>query len=98
MATLTPSNRPDMETAFALLTAWRLQAPCSDPSGYPDADALHDLLNRIVAGRSLWNAVLGLLALSNELLTYLAEQAGDDPDGILAAIAQVDAEERAEGR
>ena len=92
MTTTEPPHRPDRKTALAMLTAWRAEGPdLEHPDGY-STEGLRDLLNVAAADADPWDVILGLVALSGQLLTYLAESSESDADAILATIAQVDAE------
>jgi len=96
MTTALPPNKPDQGTAFALLTVWRSEAPdLEHPDGY-GTEGLRELLNRVATGEDAWNVILGLLALSNQLLLNFAQSFDSDPDELLAVIAQMDAERRGE--
>jgi hypothetical protein len=97
MTTDEPPHRPDKETAFALLTAWRTEAPdVEHPENY-SAEGLRQLFNMVGTGARPWDVILGLAAVANQLLTNLAEASGYDADSLLATIAQMDAEQRDEG-
>jgi hypothetical protein len=89
-----PPSKPDKATAFALLTSWRNQAPYRDHPDANSADGLKELLNSVAAGADAWDVILGLLALSNQLLVSLAQSSESDADQLLAVIAQRDAEQR----
>jgi len=87
-----PTHRPDKESAFALLTAWRSEAPdLEHPDGY-STEGLTQLFNVVGSGAEPWDVILGLVAISNQLLTHLAEASGYGADSLLATIAQMDAE------
>jgi hypothetical protein len=87
-------HKPDKETAFALLTAWRSEAPDLDhPENY-SAEGLRKLFNLVGVGTDPWNVILGLVAVANQFLTNLAEASGHDADGLLATVAQMDTEQK----
>ncbi len=89
-----PPHRPDTERAFALLTAWRSNAP--DPERPEDfsTDGLTQMFNFVGDGADPWNVILGLVAIANYLLINVAEAIELDSDGLLATIAQMAAERR----
>jgi hypothetical protein len=91
-----PPNKPDKQTALAVLTAWPSEAPdLEHPDGY-STEGLTELLNRVATGTDASSVILGLLALSNQLLMDLAQASERDTDALLAVIAQRDAEQRGE--
>ncbi|MGO8862846.1 MAG: hypothetical protein ACLQRH_19090 [Acidimicrobiales bacterium] len=92
MTAVEPPHRPDKETAFALLTAWRSEAPDLEHPETYSAEGLKNLFNLVGVGSDPWNVILGLVAVADQFLTNLAEVSSHDADGLLATVAQMDAE------
>lgn len=91
-------HKPDLETAFALVTAWRDQAPdLRHPEEYR-TDGLASLFSWIGVGEDPWNVILGLVALCNQLLVLCVEASATaevrqmTPEQLLGVIAQMHAE------
>ena len=89
-----PPNKPDKQTALALLTAWRSEAPDLEHPDGCSTEGPTELLNRVATGTDAWNVILGLLALSNQLRVNFAQSSESDTDVLLATIAQMEAEQR----